>query len=231
MSECQYMSTILLDNIHPSDVGKVLFGDWLTYLLLEAEESLHRATLKAAVASGETNSSEGAGGREVVDNRTWANFDSPALMPRAPLESGALGWGDLTHGTDIKYKPGWVATQPGSKLLVKIDSLFDGVPPEEEVTAGVGYLVSYEHMGKAVGKCVSGCSCGNFTMNGFTKHRMSLVRLIEFNVSQHRECVVEIELISETDDLAGGTKFKIAQMAVKGRKSAVAEMLRADAPV
>eukprot|EP00798_Chlamydomonas_sp_ICE-L_P017896 gene17896-24288_t len=251
MTEYQYLSTRMLDPIHPSDLGRVLFGDWLTYLLLQAEESLHSATLMAAIAAGETSGSEAADSMEVEDNRTWANFDSPALMPRAPLVSGAdrvykmrcygvLGGAlfgedlsttlDLQPGTKKKYKPGWVATQPGSKLLVKIDSLFDGVPPEEDVTAAIGYLVSYEHMGKARGKCVSGCMCRNFTMNGLsTAKRTSLVSLREFSVSQHKECVVEIELISETDDLAGGTKFKIAQLAVKARKSAVAEALRTDA--
>ncbi len=45
------------------------------------------------------------------------------------------------HGKERKYKPGWVATKAGSKLLLEVNSKYEGVPEADKVKAGLTYLV------------------------------------------------------------------------------------------
>ena len=55
-------------------------------------------------------------------------------------------------------KWGFIAFQPGSKL--EVDVPVDGlVLRKNNFVVGLGFLMSYAHMGMAMAECVTGCTC------------------------------------------------------------------------
>ena len=57
----------------------------------------------------------------------------------------------------------------------------------------VAYLRSYENMGKAAVRCVSGCTCEESSLDGHHSEKNSQVFLHSFKASQHANCTVEVE--------------------------------------
>eukprot|EP00798_Chlamydomonas_sp_ICE-L_P017899 gene17899-24291_t len=126
-----------------------------------------------------------------------------AAATSLPTQEGSSGWSFVEyqmHGEERKkYKPGWVADQPGSKLLIMVDSRFPELAPDANASAAVSFLASYEHMGKARISCYSGCQCREYTLNGHNNRtRTSLTTLKEFKISQSQSCGIQIEVRKAT---------------------------------
>ena len=118
------------------------------------------------------------------------------------------------HGEVKKYKPGWVATAPGSVLHLQINTKFDGTPEDEESEVFVTYLQSYEHMGSANISCVSGCACEAASVDAHVGDvKASVPVRAGLSVTQHRDCILSIEVLPETT--SGEHKFKIVHASVK----------------
>ena len=80
-------------------------------------------------------------------------------------------------------KPGWIATQPGAACELQYSLPRDGAPREQLV--GLGYLKSYEGMGRVQVTCVRGCSCKPVTLDGHNEAKISPYDLHYMTVQTH----------------------------------------------
>lgn len=129
-----------------------------------------------------------------------------------------------THTEIARFKPGWVATTPGSVMAFAVDTHFPGaVPNTTEVV--VMFLTSWEHMGTARLSCVSGCECPPAVMNGHRgkdtvpedQRAFSLSSTLVHHVTESPRCVLRFEVLPGTD--SGQHKFKIITVNVRATPS------------
>ncbi len=59
----------------------------------------------------------------------------------------------------------------------------------------LGYLRSYENMGRAAVSCEGGCSCKAWTLEGHHDQRNSQTFLQGFPVSQADECIIAVRVL------------------------------------
>lgn len=148
---------------------------------------------------------------------------------------------------DMRFKPGFVAYEPGSFVELVLD--LDGLVNEERhqmeeereeggnqgagqmeagqarasdtYTLNLVYLISYEHMGKALVTCSEGCACsGAAPINAHTKvhHSVTANQIISLwrNVApegSHQMCQIQIKVVKETD--SGEHKFKLVTVVLQ----------------
>ena len=148
------------------------------------------------------------------------------------------------HGNTTRRKPGWIATAPGHSIDVRVSTLITAasaggsvVPPyalprQRQPPNGtaqtrgwplqvvIGYLRSYQHMGRANVTCVKGCTCFPSTIDAHSSEKMSVLRLHELIVTPAAECVVRLEVLKESSSPDGEHKFKLLQVAVRGSAAA-----------
>jgi hypothetical protein len=148
------------------------------------------------------------------------------------------------HGNTTRHKPGWIATAPGSSIDLRLSTLLAAtaaaggsvppyaVPRQRQPPAGqnasrgvplqvvVGYLSSYEHMGRVAVTCRSGCTCAPTAIDAHITEKMSVLRLHEFAVSPAAECVVRLEVTKDSSSPGKEHKFKLLQVAVRGSAAA-----------
>ncbi|GLI64554.1 hypothetical protein VaNZ11_007873 [Volvox africanus] len=129
--------------------------------------------------------------------------------------AATTGWDYVNEGTTEKPKPGYVTWQPGSVLRLQVDTDRSGMRSQmerEKVHVFFHYLRSYEHMGKAEFRCVSGCTCSSREYDGHHEEKVSQLYMARMEVSQHPACVLEVE-VSNTSS-SGEHKFKVAGVVV-----------------
>ena len=68
---------------------------------------------------------------------------------------------------------------------------------------------SYEQMGMAVVRCVSGCKCDPVQLQGAVDVHWSQNALAKMRMSAHKHCRVEVEILEQTKDPGRGHKVKI----------------------
>jgi hypothetical protein len=134
----------------------------------------------------------------------------------APLQLlQSQGWefreyDDRSDAGEKKYKPGWIATQPGAVLRVAVATDFPGAG---NATVQLSYLSSYEHMGRARASCVEGCRCEAGEIEALnTAERHSVPRVHVLLATRARRCVVQLEVLPESG--SGQHKFKLMQVVV-----------------
>jgi hypothetical protein len=96
----------------------------------------------------------------------------------------------------------------------------DAIGPVSDVGGGdaadmqvwVGYLASYEHMGQARLRCVSGCSCADVDVNGWIKHKSSQTFVARLHTTQHAKCRISITILPYTSSQEH--KFKVVSVMV-----------------
>ena len=98
----------------------------------------------------------------------------------------------------------------GCLAILQVDN--SGCPdPQMEVTLGIGYLKSYEHMGQASVSCVSGCMCKQTLFDG---HNPASTASQEFwayvPVTQSEQCVFKVQSLGETK--SGQNKVKVTSL-------------------
>ena len=82
-----------------------------------------------------------------------------------------------------------------------------------DVLMAVGYLVSYEHMGRFSVACVSGCRCeGVHNISGTHPWTSSIYKFIYFSATQHEHCRLQITSIHDSE--TGGDKVKFDMLMV-----------------
>eukprot|EP00798_Chlamydomonas_sp_ICE-L_P000319 gene319-33542_t len=148
-----------------------------------------------------------------------------ALKTAARVGSSGFEWTDEGTG-----KWGWVATQPGAKLLIHVEAAADGEKAEVGVNIGylrsfehmgmaqvgvnIGYLRSFEHMGMAQVEGLSGCQCTTSVLDGNTTETSSLLQLHNIIVSKSTACTLAITVLGTTNALSREHKFKFGGVMV-----------------
>ena len=108
-------------------------------------------------------------------------------------------------------KAGFLANTSGSTLQLQLDAGYAGS------TLYLGFLKSYEHMGKVRLSCHAGCACVPLDVDAHDgKHHHSLsatakgVKLLAANDTQSSPCVLHLRVANETR--SDGHKFKVTSL-------------------
>ncbi|GIL55253.1 hypothetical protein Vafri_10837 [Volvox africanus] len=131
-----------------------------------------------------------------------------------PMVIEARGWEYLDEGIPGKPKVGFIATTPGSRLVMRIntDRSRTGQIPDSRVSVWVQHLKSYTHMGIAQFRCISGCQCEPHVEDAHIDRRVSQLYVFRMDVTQSAQCDIEAEVLSSTK--SGENKFKIAGVVI-----------------
>jgi hypothetical protein len=87
----------------------------------------------------------------------------------------------------------------------------------------ITYLKSWQHMGRALLTCVSGCTCAPTLIDGHSSTgRHSVPLLEELQVSSARRCVLQLKVLEGTS--SGEHKFKVMQLAAGARVDASGQL-------
>ena len=82
-----------------------------------------------------------------------------------------------------------------------------------DIMLAVGYLESYEGMGRFDVECMSGCACeGVHNISGTHDWRTSVSVLKYFAANQHEQC--RLKVTSRHDPASGGNKVKVDTLMV-----------------
>jgi hypothetical protein len=122
------------------------------------------------------------------------------------VESIGFEFVNEAHGGRSKW--GFVSTKPGSKLVIRVNtSSF-----HQNMTAHLGMMRSYEHMGWARRRC-EGCQCATEDMNLTHADRISPIEMWSFQISKHDNCTIIVEVL----DTAGPSdehKVKVTGLSI-----------------
>lgn len=148
----------------------------------------------------------------------WESLSDRCFVGEAFKTKAVIGqpasWDWVNESRSLRPKWGYVSTEPGASLQLLLNTTASSGAAQHPVLVQVAYLSSYEHMGKAAVKCVSGCSCDESEINGYHVDHNSLLKLHRIYVSQHEECVMAVQVKDETDAPDGEHKVKLAAAVV-----------------
>ena len=113
-------------------------------------------------------------------------------------------------------------TQDGA-LACATDRAREAQEGGPEALLVITYLKSWEHMGRALVTCVSGCTCEPTLIDGHSSTgRHSVPLLEELQVSSARRCVLQLKVMEGTS--SGEKKFKVMQLAAAARVDASGQL-------
>ncbi|EFJ49698.1 hypothetical protein VOLCADRAFT_89681 [Volvox carteri f. nagariensis] len=125
--------------------------------------------------------------------RNRKNICSIAFGWKALVQQPVDGWQWTDEG---RGKWGYVATEPGKTIKLKVNTLLAGNRSREHSAANIvvqiAHLQSYRGMSTAKVSCVSGCTCMPAAIDAFSSRIVSLTAMKDIRVSQHPECVIEL---------------------------------------
>ena len=239
------------DGTHPSIEGTRTFGALVSYgLHLALHESLHHykgphrpgnitTTRSSPVPAPLLTKQTRLGGSECwrfVQSLGRSNFSAipdhelPQILAQWPpvVSSEGFDYVDVITNLDGKprWKPGVVATMPGSYVELELDLFGAWADSKEHQQSGehktafeleLAYLQSYTHMGQAAVTCSGGCSCGHEVIDAHTTTTGSSVTAgttLELftttgavDAAQGVMCTVRIEVLTATS--SGEHNFKL----------------------
>ena len=112
----------------------------------------------------------------------------------------------MNEGTDVKPKWGYVATVPGSSLLIRLD-----VVAHDAFSLVIHFLQSYTDMGSARVECAAGCECKASQVDAWHAVHNSQTALFYIGGVRRengaRECNIRVTVLNETT--TAGHKFKV----------------------
>eukprot|EP00798_Chlamydomonas_sp_ICE-L_P027312 gene27312-4616_t len=136
------------DKVHPEgNTGHRVMGELAAQILLDTAASLGSNPLNSL---GTDDDIQPVHPEPMIIRNYQSKMDTcivgDALKTAAQPGSSGFEWTDEGRG-----KWGWVATQPGSKLLIHLGMVADGEQADHstEVGINIGYLKSFEHIGMA----------------------------------------------------------------------------------
>ncbi|KAG2491956.1 hypothetical protein HYH03_009688 [Edaphochlamys debaryana] len=197
-------------NRHPGDAGHRMLGDLLVGLMQdtalglalepidEAEDAAWREALPQPIHPGNT---------APLKTLCVRSEKLPKYVVRAD------GWEYVDEGDEDNPKPGFVATEPGSVLELELGTQGFSLDRSKQLALILLYLTSYDIMGTAEIKCVSGCKCEPRIIDSVNSRRESQTALAELLVPQSDRCRVAVTVLQETT--SNGHKFKVSGLVVK----------------
>ncbi|KAG2493702.1 hypothetical protein HYH03_008216 [Edaphochlamys debaryana] len=131
-------------------------------------------------------------------------------------------WAQVVHKSGFEWvnegksvhspKWGFVSEVPGSELRILVSTKTEHEARKDNVLVELGYLRSYENVGRFKVKCVEGCACENTTLDGLHDQKNSQTFLHSLSVSQAERCVISITVLP--DSSTGKHKVKITGVMV-----------------
>jgi len=201
MSECEYASIFLEDNIHPSAAGAQLMGDSLVRLF-QGYLSEYSPGNKIAKMPKRPFYPDGrpeyngkcvnAAQFRTENNEGW-NFVTGEMVVDKVLNS-----------TKFSAKPGLLTNITGAQVTVVINTRFPLMSKTQNVKLIVHYLKSYDGMGNATMKCTM-CECPETVLTGHTHALVSIDSWTEVSVSQSFHCHIHFVSLQTLH----GSKFKL----------------------
>ena len=212
------LDLVCVPQVHPTPIGRVLFTDLVMAHLLQhldpdqtwdpQNSSRYKETWAGRYPPPQRYlppKEIEKGGRQIFSQRCYGHTDF------ANSRTGDLGNLNVLsmdgfeyteyqiNGDTKKRKPGWVATEPGSEIIFRVDTRFSMLskaspppspnPPSNPLPPNASlppfppsdaprqrpfitmmFLHSYEHMGRALISCVAGCECYPQEENVSTNH-------------------------------------------------------------
>ena len=203
VTECEYASIFLGDQIHPSHAGMRFMGDALVALLRSSLAAYQPDALQYAhrPSSPFTAGTWSWGRRSCTDA---AHFNPHSAYGWEYVESENA----VDHATNTTRriaKPGFVATRAGASAVIVVSTRFPHVDRRATSEVRVHYLTSYEHMGDAVVSCVDGCKCDPTRLVGTVTELISVTAHTILNVTQSTRCNLRFEVVASSK----GSKFKL----------------------
>ncbi|GIL89358.1 hypothetical protein Vretifemale_17181 [Volvox reticuliferus] len=203
---------------HPGDAGHKTLADLAVHLIQETALGLVRYPISE---------------REVLQRDEplpppmyEGNFPPPTpSCLKGPnlrdLMVSAEGWTWANEGSTTRPRWGFVATAPGSDLLLRLDTRNPhagegGVKVVWTVPVLLHYLKSYNTaMGSVLLRCEGGCSCTKHTLDGWHEEMVSQTSMALIHTSRMNNattCDLGISVLEETR--TEGHKFKISGVVV-----------------
>lgn len=211
-------SYFFFDQMHPADVGHKAMAEALA-------GPLRRALSEELAGNMRGGRPKPSWPKGVPPPMVPGNHESPTTLCamqedfRPMVIRHSRGFAYRAERPDkpsrLEQKWGWSGFEPGEW----VDLLFDSrehpnsTDNRREVTATLVFLRSYELMGTARVACSSGCQCRNTTIDGTWSKRASLMQHHSFKVSQHRQCLVNVEIQEAPGKVPSGG-HKVALMAL-----------------
>ncbi|GIM03448.1 hypothetical protein Vretimale_8227 [Volvox reticuliferus] len=199
-------------DIHPGDQGHRIMADLAVYLIQQTALGM---LLRPFGPEDEEAFMEPLPDPMYPNNRPP---DTPMCIMYdtfKPMMVESQGWDFLDEGTPGKPKVGFVATTPGSRMVIRLntDRSQTGQLPQSRVAIWVQHLKSYEHMGVAEFRCISGCQCEPHQEDAHIAQRVSQLYVFRMDVTQSAACDVEVEVLPATT--SGEHKFKVAGVVIE----------------
>lgn len=196
------------DRIHPSDYGHTILAHGLAHLVKRTQAVLSAAALEEAQAvlgvSGDAGAVAAAAGGALAAaaaplcmhaspsrtlpppmqpnvagaaSRRLECHDADSLHALVDRTEGCPGWAyTLERSSSGVPKPGWIATSAGARCTFAY-TLSPGSSATHRI--GIGYLKSYERMGRVQVQCVHQCACGDgIVIDAHHRERISPLDLI-----------------------------------------------------
>ncbi|KAG2493701.1 hypothetical protein HYH03_008215 [Edaphochlamys debaryana] len=145
-----------------------------------------------------------------MESNSTLCFIGRALVTTAVRTSG-FKWVNEGKTPDMP-KWGFVSTKPGSELRISVSTRTRHEAKKDSAIVELGYLRSYDNVGRFKVKCVEGCACEDTTLDGLHDQKNSQTFLHSLNVSQADRCVISITVLP--DSSTGKHKVKITGVMV-----------------
>ncbi|KAG2488213.1 hypothetical protein HYH03_013207 [Edaphochlamys debaryana] len=202
------------DVLHPDgQTGHRVMGELVAQLVLDAWEQVAAGPVALTAEVAESVNAP------LIQPMLPNNFE--AVTPHCLIGNALVG--AVIHKAGFEWinegkephlpKWGFVATEPGSELRVMISTKTgDANTANDNVIVELGFLRSYENVGRFMVRCIEGCVCPEASLDGLHEHRNSQTFLHGLNVSQAERCVISITVLPETS--TGKHKVKITGVMV-----------------
>ena len=205
---------IYYDRIHPSDAGHSILSQALVHLFkraaLSAElDALAGAALRLRCAAADAAAPLPPPIHADGEARMHGDcLDAPRLS--GIVHRDACDWAFVTElSRSGQPKPGWQANTSGARCDFSYPITARG---SEAHRVGVGFLKSYQHMGKVKITCFADCACAPLVLDAHHDARYSPYDLSWFGATPTGQgrCGVRLTVLDETS--SGEHKFKLTAL-------------------
>ena len=235
MSECGVLAALMIDQVHPTELGQLLLTDVLALYLAKAQK-YHQAN-KAHLRQQEL-SRQRVGPLHhkslIVPRMTCYGMAAFLIRRQGPEESDTapllLPVSNFSEGWEFvemergKYQPAWISNTTGSVLQMTVE--VENSYPDAKQSIGLSFLSAFGDMGSAMLSCIKFCHCPDTFMNGHAwnpGHYASAMVTAELKwpesssasstgIVLKRPCVLQVEVLNKT--FSQGHKFKVLQLMV-----------------
>jgi hypothetical protein len=218
------------DGLHPGRFGHQVLADIMIYTLMHlAKEVMGELLLEELIEVQQRQTQHVALHPrsqlpEPLIPGNWEHSDGFCLMglDLMPVAHNHQGWEWIDESLWTgRHKYGFVSRTVGAKLFLQLDTSLKGlVSGSNRTQVMIGYLSSYERVGRGGISCVSGCICDSVEVNALWVQRYSTTNFVYLSVTPHQSCMIQIEVLpslSRNASSPGDTKFKIEGVIVNQR--------------